>query len=79
MSQVIECRAFVISTAESTPSQEADRPLNSHPARVFIARHKSDFALQPVAIDSDGARTIPRNELGAEVAAHYDSGLTDYV
>jgi len=42
------------------------------------ARHKNDFTLQPFVSDGDGLVTILSNELEAEVAANYDSGLMDY-
>jgi hypothetical protein len=45
--------------------------------RLF-ARRKSDFTLQPFASDGNGLVTISRNEVEAEVAAAYDSGLMDY-
>jgi hypothetical protein len=45
--------------------------------RLF-ARYKSDFTLQPFASDGNGLVTNSRNELEAEVAAAYDSGLMDY-
>ena len=45
--------------------------------RLF-AKHKNDFALQPFASDGDGLVTILRNEIEAEIAAAYDSGLMDY-
>ncbi len=45
---------------------------------LFFARPKSDFTLQPFASDGNGVCTISRNEVEAEVAAHYDFGLMDY-
>jgi hypothetical protein len=44
----------------------------------FFARQKSDFTLQPFASDANGVCRISRNEVEAEVAAHYDSGVMDY-
>ena len=46
--------------------------------RIFAER-KNDFFLQPFVTDNDGAVVVSKRELMAEVAAHYDSGLMDYM
>ena len=43
-----------------------------------FARHKNDFFLQPFATNSDGIADVSKQELLAEVNAHFDSGLMDY-
>jgi hypothetical protein len=44
----------------------------------LFARRKNDFTLQPFVSDGEGLVTIPKNDLEAEITAHYDSGLMDY-
>jgi hypothetical protein len=46
--------------------------------RIFAER-KNDFFLQPFVTDNDGIVVVSKRELMAEVAAHYDSGLMDYM
>jgi len=46
--------------------------------RIFAMR-KNDFFLQPFVTDGDGVAIVKKRDLLAEVAAHYDSGLMDYV
>lgn len=45
----------------------------------IFARQKNDFFLAPFVTNAGGVVTITKKELLAEVSAHYDSGLMDYV
>jgi hypothetical protein len=59
---------------------------NKEPIRVpgvlivvhLFALRKNDFYLQPFKTDANGEANIQKQELLAEAAAHYDSGLMDY-
>ena len=66
--------AIQLVDTDKRPLKMADVPFRVR----FFARHKSDFTLQPFASDGNGVCTISRNEVEAEVAAHYDSGLMDH-